>query len=121
MTLHDGNLDNAAALCKEGLDFYRERAYPNGIAHGIAHGIAAYAELRRVQGHTELAVRLLALPQLGPALQTGITIANRIERERSIAAARAELDPDAFNTAWEAGQKLTLEQAIALAQKEPRA
>jgi hypothetical protein len=42
----------------------------------------------------------------------------RRRNERCLASVRAALDPAACDAAWEAGRKLTLEQAIALAQDE---
>jgi DNA-binding NarL/FixJ family response regulator len=42
---------------------------------------------------------------------------DRIRYERTLAAARAQLDEAAFNAAWDAGRRLTIEQAIAQAEQ----
>jgi hypothetical protein len=72
-----------------------------------------------LQGRGEQAVRLLALNAVLPAVQVGQIPAQLIKYQRTLAAARAQLDEATFNAAWEAGRTLTLEQAIALAQAEP--
>ena len=40
---------------------------------------------------------------------------NQADNERGIATARAQLDEATFNAAWDAGQAMTLEQAIVYA------
>jgi len=42
------------------------------------------------------------------------------EQERYLKILRAQLDEATFNAAWEAGRRLTLEQAIVLALEEPQ-
>jgi hypothetical protein len=49
--------------------------------------------------------------EIGFALESWMTL----ETEEALAAVRAQLDDSAFDEAWEAGAKLSLDEAIALA------
>lgn len=74
-------------------------------------GIAAVITRR---GHVESAVRLLgAAAALRSAIQTARTLAERQEIEQTLAIARRTLTQSAYDEAWAAGQKLSLEEATA--------
>jgi hypothetical protein len=52
------------------------------------------------------------------AFDTPLPLIAQADNERGIAAARAQLDDVAFNAAWNAGQAMTLEEAVKYALKE---
>jgi predicted ATPase/class 3 adenylate cyclase len=65
----------------------------------------------------QLLSRAMALrDEIGFALESWMTL----ETEEALAAVRAQLDDSAFDEAWEAGAKLSLDEAIALALEPPR-
>lgn len=114
LAVHERAAAEATALFAEALDICRERAFQVGLVQCVA----AYAELRRAQGRLAQAVRLLAVPALLPLRQMTGNPFDHIEYQRSVDAARAQLDASTFEAAWVEGSALTLEQAIAEAQRE---
>jgi predicted ATPase/DNA-binding CsgD family transcriptional regulator len=76
-----------------------------------SEGIAAVVARR---GHLEQAVRLLsATAALRAAISLAPWVAEQQEREETLAVARRTLTDAAFAAAWDAGQTLTREQAVA--------
>jgi hypothetical protein len=81
--------------------------------------LAGLAGVAGMQGQPEWAARLFGAAEvLGEVLQQRPWGNHRIERERNVAIARAQLDEATFAAAWEAGRGLSLEQAIAEATAE---
>lgn len=81
--------------------------------------LVRFAAIHTREGRPATAARLVsravaALEEIGFELETWMTT----EIDAAIAAARATLDPAAFDTAWEAGRSLGLDEAIALALRE---
>lgn len=107
-----GKFDEAATLFADSLEILRERPVQGSIA-GCLSGVA---ELRRAQGDTKRATLLLGFAEafLKSNRRTFRPL-DALAFDRSLTAARLQLDEATFNAAWEAGSKLTLEQAIAYA------
>jgi non-specific serine/threonine protein kinase len=107
---NQGDEDLAAALLAESLALARETGQQNTIAWCLA-GLGWVA---MAQGRAERAARLLGAAK-APFDATGslTSSVDRAEFDRSAAAARATLGKDAFAAAWEGGQAMTLEQALA--------
>ena len=111
-----GDAERAASHLAECLTTYRERNYPVGIAECLT----AYAALRCVQGQAQQAVRVLAYVEaLCLSLESVMWQSHRIEHARSVTATRALLGADAVEAAWAEGCAMTMETAIAEAQREP--
>jgi hypothetical protein len=82
--------------------------------------LAAVAAITLAEGQTFRAAQLLsAVDAVLQSIRTQMLPYDLEQYHAKVAAARAQLSEAAFNAAWEAGQQLTLEQAIALAQSEP--
>jgi predicted ATPase/DNA-binding CsgD family transcriptional regulator len=107
----------AKLLLAESMAICRERAFQLGITECLV----GYAELRRLQRQVEQAVRLLAAPALDPFHSITGNPFNHVAYQRSIDAARLQLDKSAFAAAWAEGRALTLEQAVADAERLPAA
>ncbi len=110
-TLRLGDLWEAQAQFKESLGLFQKLEYARGITLCLA-GLAGVATLA---GQAERAARLLGMVKaaleasnlplpLGPADQAAY--------DHYLAATKAQLDPQAFAAAWEAGQRMTLSQAV---------
>jgi predicted ATPase len=85
-----------------------------GNRPGILEGLAGFGALMAAQGQPRRAAILFgAIVALRAALSAPMWPAERVEYERHLAAARAQLSVAAFAAAWAAGAALTLEQAIA--------
>ncbi|MCA1553562.1 MAG: tetratricopeptide repeat protein [Chloroflexi bacterium] len=78
--------------------------------------VIGLARLATMQGQARKAATFLstasALLGVGSA---NLSLIERLEREAALDSARAQLSEAEFNTAWEEGRALSLEQAIALA------
>jgi predicted ATPase/class 3 adenylate cyclase len=109
VALHQGDCRAAAVLFKEALTGARELAHKVGIAEYLAGlgGVAA-AEGRCARGARLLAAADSLLSLLGALLEPS----DRLEYERSVAAARTGLSDEVFRTAWDEGRVMGLDQAI---------
>jgi tetratricopeptide (TPR) repeat protein len=101
--------------------FYREslRMWANmGGRRGIAECLEAMASLAVTQGDLTRAARLYAVADaVRETIGAPRPPRSREACERDLAAIRAGLGDDAFGMGWKAGQGLTLDQAIDLAQR----
>ena len=91
------------------------------ISHtfGITYSLNVLAELAIIQGKAKQAVRLFgAIEAMYKRWEIGQPPTERAEHDRAIAAVRAQLGEATFNLIWAEGQKITMEQAIALALEE---
>jgi hypothetical protein len=96
----------AAGLYQESLRIYgRQRSKP-----GLAWCLEELAGLLQAQGQPVQAARLFGA---AAALREVLSAPSLPAAEHALAAARAQLDADTFAAAWEAGQAMTLEQAVA--------
>jgi non-specific serine/threonine protein kinase len=110
IALKSGDYEKATALCQESLELNLQVGDKRGAVACLV-GLAAVAAAR---GQMAEAVRLFAIVQV--QLDTlGITLypADQMEYERNTALMREKLEEVAFNTAWNAGKAITLEQAVA--------
>lgn len=112
VAIHRGDIGRATTLLAESLSSFRKWA----DALGIARCLMGFADLRQVQGQIEQAAHVLGFVE--PWLQSNqlqLVFFDRSHYERSVTAARAQLDKATFNAVWEAGSKMTMEQAVAYA------
>jgi tetratricopeptide (TPR) repeat protein len=110
IALYHGNAVQAVAFFENSLSLFRGVGYKEGIAQCLkGFGGVAYAA-----GQAVRAARLCgAAEALQEAIVTPMDPADRAHFDRTVAAARAQLDDATFAAAWAAGQSLTIEQAIA--------
>jgi predicted ATPase/class 3 adenylate cyclase len=112
VAIHLGDVERATKLLVASLSSFRKRA----DSLGIARCLMMLADLRQVQGQIEQAACVLGFVE--PWLQSNqlqLVLFDRIHYERGVTAAHAQLDEATFNAVWEAGSKMTLEQAVAYA------
>jgi hypothetical protein len=84
-----------------------------GDQGGIAECLEALAGAAGAQGQPLRAARLFgAAEALREKIGVPLSPADRPTYDRTVAAARAQLDASAFTTAWTAGRALTMEQAV---------
>ena len=92
-----------------------------GRKPGIIASLTGLARLAYQTGNPRRAARLVgAVQSLMTTIQSKLDLEVRLLYEHTLAAAQAALGEAAFNAAWEAGQKMTLEQAAAYALDETR-
>jgi predicted ATPase/transcriptional regulator with XRE-family HTH domain len=107
-----GDQARAAVLLRESLAGCREIDY-QWVSIWCLAGLGRVAV---AQGRAEHATRLLgATAALFEIYDPAMDPVDRADCERSIGAARAQLDAATFDTAWAAGRAMTVEQAIAYA------
>ncbi len=112
VAIHLGDVERATKLLVASLSSFRKRA----DSLGIARCLMMFADLRQVQDQIEQAACVLGFVE--PWLQSNqlqLVLFDRIHYERGVTAARAQLDEATFNAVWEAGSKMTMEQAVAYA------
>jgi tetratricopeptide (TPR) repeat protein len=116
VALHLGDGERATTLLAESLSSFRKWADPLGIARCLL----GYADLRQVHGHIEQASCVLSFIEAWlQSSQIHLAHFDRINYERAVAAARAQLDEATFAKAWAEGRALTLEQAVEHAAEGP--
>jgi tetratricopeptide (TPR) repeat protein len=112
---HQGDYGRAYACFAQSLALFWEGA---GLTSTIL-SLAGVAGVAARQGHLERAVRLFgAAEALFEVIHQEPLRAHRIELERDVAAAHAQLDAATWSAAWAEGRAMTLEQAIAYARQE---
>jgi non-specific serine/threonine protein kinase len=115
VAIHLGDVGRATTLLAESLSSFRKWA----DSLGIARCLMGLADLRQMYGHVEQAARVLSFVE--PWLQSNqiqLVQFDRSNYERSVTAARAQLDKATFAKAWSEGRALTMEQAIELAMSD---
>jgi predicted ATPase len=111
LAVREGRVQDSAALVKESLRLKRDLADRIETAIGLCHAARAIADL----GGVETAARLIACYQaLSEELGGSYRWVTRMNDE-TLPIIRAELDDVAFAEAWQQGQKLTADEAVALA------
>ncbi len=110
--LQQGDIERAVARFRESLDLYRSM----GTAAGLAACLEGMAATLLERGLPQNGVRLWAAAAALREVQ-GIPLpsASRTDVERFLATGRQALVAGTFDTAWEEGSALTIEQAIRLA------
>jgi predicted ATPase/DNA-binding SARP family transcriptional activator len=115
VALCQGDYLGATARLAESLALHQD----SGASNSIAETLDQFARVAAGQRQLERAARLWAAAHaLRDVIGVQIPPNGRLDYEHAVAAARAELDEEAFAAAWAAGQALTLEQAIAYALEE---
>jgi hypothetical protein len=110
-----GDLQEATALFSEGLEIARQLE----MRFGIAVHLVGLAGIAIEQGQPTQGARLLgATEAILQEFETQFFGADRADRDHIIATARAQLDESTFDTAWAAGQALSLDEAIGEALNE---
>ncbi len=112
IAFEQGRVEDAASLGKQNLLAARELGSPQAIAQSLSRNANAFAQ---IAGKAGAAARLLSWFE-AQREQIGVSepwIAN--VNEETLAAIHAQLDNSAFTEAWEQGQKLTVDEALALA------
>ena len=113
--LSTGDHEQATSLFTDSLVLQKEL----GNKAGIAECLAGCAAVAGVGGQPARAARLFgATHALREAIGAGLWPGERIECERNLASARAQLDNDAWDKAWAEGRAMPLEQAVAYALEE---
>jgi tetratricopeptide (TPR) repeat protein len=112
IALDEGRVEDAVAMLKE-----RHRIHRNlGDPHGIAKDLCRVARVLAVEGRAATAARLLSSSEalheeIGATLRPWLARMN----EETLTTIRSQLDEAAVAEAWEQGQALTVEEAVALA------
>ncbi len=116
--LEQDHLARAAELYHEGLTLQRQLRFQQHSADGL-EGLAGVAV---AQGQPERAARLLgAAEALRESIATPRWHVYQTNYERTLAAARAQLDDEAWAAAWAVGRAMSLEQAVAYALEDEAA
>jgi non-specific serine/threonine protein kinase len=104
-----GDVAVAGSLLGEALE--RAQSAENRLY--AADALAGWAAVAVARGQSERAVRLLAAAKALTEAAGDSRLLHQAQADRSLAAAQAALDEQAFFTGWAAGLKLTLEDAAA--------
>ena len=110
--LYENRVERAWPLLVESTRIYRDLGDPFMIAMNLFRFALALA----LQARPAAAVRMLAsgearVEEIGRSNQSWMVEMNALTREKI----RAQLDEAAFDEAWEAGAKMPLDDAVALA------
>ena len=104
----------AHTLYTESITLFREM----GNQRGMVWGLSGLARLCQNNGHCQLAAKLSgAVDALLKALNARVDEPEASDGARAVALLRTQLGEANFNSAWMAGQHVTLEEAITLAQQ----
>ncbi|HEX8599016.1 MAG TPA: tetratricopeptide repeat protein [Chloroflexia bacterium] len=115
IALAQSDLNEATAYFKDGMVLLKEIGNKAGVA-GCLDGLAQVAA---AAGRPEQAARLFgAADAINRATGEAVPVANRAEYTQTVAGVRDSLGARAFEAAWEMGQKMSLEEAVAYALKE---
>jgi hypothetical protein len=110
---HEGHV--AQALYRQTIVAWEEL----GNQSAVAHQLECLAFLARAEGQVERAARLLGAAKAARAAHgSPMWPDQQPEYDRELAAVRAQLDEAGLAREWEAGQGLTLEEALAYARVE---
>lgn len=106
------NLPNALDLIRESLELFQELDSRSGTVYGLVGLAAVFAEA----GNPIKTVQLgAAAESLRNSIQLALASDGSRLYEQALAIARQRLNEIEFNSAWEAGMKMTLEDALKLA------
>lgn len=112
---HRGERDGTLALLRESIHLQQEL----GNKQGIAECLAGFGGLAYDSGDSKQAARrLAAAARVLEAIGAPLAPADRVEFERDVEAAGSALGESAWQAAWEEGQALTVEEAVAEALSE---
>lgn len=110
--LHVGDVTSAATLCRESLAFNQAAQSKQGVIACLA----VLAAVMRARGQLLSAAQLFgAVAAQLTAIAEPLLPVDQVEYEQHLKLVQSMLDPAAYTTAWQTGQAMTLEQAIAYA------
>ena len=110
-----GNYTEALALYRETLPDWQRIGHRGAVAHQLE----CFAFIAKAQEEGERAVKLMSAAQALRAASSSIrTPQESIEYDRELAGLRAGMEEKAFNSLWEEGQAMNLEQAVDFAVDE---
>jgi predicted ATPase len=109
--LDEGRLEDAASMATESLRIYHDLGDPHGTAIELRRCACAFA----LKGRAQVAARLLASAEaLHKEIGGTMPWVARM-KEEALTAIREQLDEAAVSEAWEQGQAMTSDEAVALA------
>ena len=111
----NGELDEPLAIYRDLLPKWKELGHRAAVAHELE--CIAYI-LARQNDPQPAAVLLGAAEALRESIESVPTAMEQIEYENEVAALHEKIDGISFAKAWEEGQRLTVDEAIALATKK---
>ena len=115
VAIHLGDVERARTLLAESLTSFCK--WSDSL--GIARCLIGFADLRKVNGPREQAARMLSFVESWlQSNQIQLVHFDRTNYERSVTAARSQLDEATFAKVWAEGRSLTMEQAIELAMSD---
>ena len=107
---------------EEPLEIYRDllpKWKDLGHRAAVAHELECIAYIMSKKGNLQRSVTILgAADRLRRIIESRATLVEKEEYERELSALRLNTNPSEFETAWEQGQSLTMDQAIQLATQE---
>ena len=109
--LNQGRAQDALGMLKESLRIYRDLDIRGGIAENLCH----FADVLVAEGRAEMAARLLSRVEVLGEEVGGVPSWVGEMNEKTLTTIRAQLDEAAFAEAWERGQALSVDEAVALA------
>lgn len=111
----DGVLDDARSLLHQSLGMHQDL----GRRSCISHNLEGWARLALVQGNPQRAASLLgALTAHLNRLGMSLIPLQKLLFDQTLLAIQQQLDNATFQSAWSAGEKMNVEQAIAFALEE---
>lgn len=112
VVFHRGQYRQAFDLLTESLGIFYEMRNKRDIAYCMA----ALAGVFGAQGQTERAAMLFSAAQvLSNTISAHLDPADQIEYERNLVVTQAQMSPQAWQAAWDRGQVMTLDEAVACA------
>lgn len=106
VALHQGQFDEARALCTESLELWREI----GVTMGMIEALLRLAGLALQDGDAGRAVRIAAAAEAArAAIDYTFLPGGALIYTETLAAARAQLPPGEFATAWREGESSSIE------------
>ena len=115
LAFDDGRVQDALAMLKEALGINRDHDMPEGIVENLC----IFAKFLAAEGRAEMAVRLMSRAEVLRDEIGGVSSWVAEMNEKTLAIIRAQLDDAALAEAWEQGQALTVDEAVALALDSP--
>jgi non-specific serine/threonine protein kinase len=110
VALHEGNVGSADDRFRRSVTLHRAL----GDTWGIAEALEGLAGVAAARSQPQRALRLAgAAAALRGTIGTALPLAGQEALQRTLAPAHGRLDEPSRMLAWEAGQSMTLEQAIA--------
>jgi predicted ATPase len=107
----EGRVQDALGMLKESLRINRDHDMRGGIAENLCH----FAEFLAAGGKAEMAARLLSRAEVLSEEIGGVPSWVAELNEKTLTSIRTQLDEAAFAEAWDQGQALTVDEAVALA------